>query len=33
MIDFWVYICAWISSLILVGIELSIVYLVMWLIK
>lgn len=30
---FWSYICAWIASLILVGIELSAVYLVMGLIK
>ena len=30
---FWSYICAWIATLILVGIELSIIYLVMGLIK
>ena len=30
---FWAYICAWIATLILVGIGLSIVYLVMEVIK
>ena len=30
---FWSYICAWIATLILVGIGLSIVYLVMEIIK
>ena len=33
MREFYVYICAWIATLILVGIELSAVYLVMGLIK
>ena len=31
--DFGIYICAWVASLILVGIGLSAVYLVMGLIK
>lgn len=33
MYDFYIYICAWIASLILIGIGLSIVYLVMEVIK
>ena len=33
MYDFYIYICAWIASLILIGIGLSAVYLVMGLIK
>jgi hypothetical protein len=33
MYDFFIYICAWIATLILVGIGLSTVYLIMGLIK